>query len=237
MSPGAAAGAAAGAAGLAIAIAGIIAATNDPNQPPSPDASIPGGTWGAHTNVRQDLPPGNMIAGGGPEAMAAAAASSSTTFNHASVEQAIKDGINKAEGHTTVYRCVPDGDSCAEASDRRGVGIANQLRARQEQLGLQDYEITVGNTQGWKATSDDPTGRNSLHIWNTVNFRNIKTGKTVTYDADDYFGFNQMDKKNKPPNWSSLDKATDQELKHKIPPKSSAPSSATTTPPAGTWKK
>jgi len=238
MSPGAAAGAATGAALLGIAIGALVAGANDPNQSPPTDASLPGGTWGAHTNVRQDLPPGNMIAGGGPEAMAQAAATSSpTTFNHTAVQAAIKDGINGVKGHTTIYECVPNGESCNEASDRRGAGIASQLQARQGQLGLQDYEITVGNTAGVRLNPYDTTGNSSQHTWNTINFKNKKTGQTVTYEADDYLGWQSVKKIDTPPTWSTLDKATNQYKLRTIPPKSSDPASATTSPPAGSRVK
>ena len=191
MSPGAAAGAATGVALLGIAI-GALVGRRQRSQSVTSTRSIPawrdlGGSYQCSAGL---TPATSRIAGGGPEAMAqAAAASSPTTFNHTAVQEAIKDGINGVKGHTTIYRCVPNGESCNEASDRRGTGIPSQLQARQDQLGLQDYEITIGNTAGVRLDPNDTTGNSSQHTWNTINFKHKKTGQTVTYEADDYLGW------------------------------------------------
>jgi len=215
---------------MGLAVGTLIgAAVNAANQQPSQPATAPAGTWGGPSYV-QTNPPGNMIAGGGPEAFAQAAAASSaqttsTSFPASAVETALTEAVKNAK-QTTIYQCVPGGGSCVMGADNRGTALKNKLQSEQTKLGLDNYTIEIGNTSGYQIYGED--GRASVHTYNTVTFRDNKTGKVTTYKADDYLGWTSVSKQSTPPRWSSPSGATNQELKHIIPPKSSGPSPTTT---------
>jgi hypothetical protein len=121
-----------------------------------------------------------------------------TGFNLADFKTAIKAGINATGKRDTVYKRVPAGQSCVEASEARGSTIAQLVKTMQSNGKFGMLGAKIGRTSGWNPLSIVPeetrkkyigeTASGSMHTYTVLQLYDASGKVWYTIDADNYLG-------------------------------------------------
>ena len=122
-----------------------------------------------------------------------------TGFSIADFKSAVTARIKSTGQRDTIYKRVPNGQSCVQASDDRALEIAVLVKALQYNGRLGFLGARVGRTSGWNTLSIVPeetrkkyigeTATGSMHTYTVVELYDSNGNVHYTIDADNYLGY------------------------------------------------
>lgn len=128
----------------------------------------------------------------------ASGATAQTGFNLADFKTAIYNQIKATGKRDTIYKRVPAGQSCVEASDSRASTVASLVKTLQSQGKFGLLGVKVGRTSGWNPLAIVPeetrkkyigeTATGSMHTYTVAQVYDANGKVWFTIDADNYLG-------------------------------------------------
>lgn len=125
-------------------------------------------------------------------------ATAQTGFNLSDFKTAIYNRIKATGKRDTIYKRVPAGQSCVEASDDRASTIASLVKTLQSQGKFGLLGVKVGRTSGWNPLAIVPeetrkkyigeTASGSMHTYTVAQVYDASGKVWFTIDADNYLG-------------------------------------------------